>query len=87
MSNYQGGTPVLINCTFMSNTASATGGGICGDGGLLRVTGCVFISNAAGSGGAMRNRFSTSPATIAMASTLGRGTAVIVTLPLVEMPE
>jgi hypothetical protein len=45
------GSPTLINCRFVSNSAAGTGGGIYNFGGRPRLVNCVFVGNRSGGGG------------------------------------
>ncbi|MBN2588882.1 MAG: right-handed parallel beta-helix repeat-containing protein [Sedimentisphaerales bacterium] len=51
-----GGSPLLINCTFSKNYAAKNGGGIYNDNGDLNISNCKFIKNyASDSGGGFSN--------------------------------
>jgi len=57
------GSPMVLNCTFIMNSASE-GGGMANFGGHPVVTGCTFTSNAAGGGGGIFNFEVNPPITI-----------------------
>ena len=54
--------PVIINCTFYSNTATFNGGAIYNNGQVSPIlNGCTFTLNSSSGGGAIRNIFSAAP--------------------------
>jgi len=70
-----GSSPTVTNCTFISNTSSGRGGGMCNYGGTIpgdtnpTVTNCIFSGNSAGYGGGMHN--STSSPTVTNCNFIG----------------
>ncbi len=55
-----GGSPTVLNCTFIGNSADDAGGGMFNNGGDPTLTNCVFIGNAGGfyGGGGIMNNYS-----------------------------
>jgi len=53
--NNDGGSPTVMRCTFVGNSAVTAGGGMYNAGGSPVVIGCLFLGNVAGFGGGLAN--------------------------------